>query len=151
VIELQKAIFNAMKADSELLNLLGLDPAVTEADISKRLLPASPQRLAEDCFIHFWQPISSKSRRNFLFENRNIQFRIFDKDESLSNQQTISERLQFIFVGNDTEGGAVQVPSLQGYEDIEYVAEGAIPGVTGSGHYGWYLELIFQNVVKYSR
>ena len=161
---LQIAIFNAMKADEELLRLLGFDPtAVTESEISERLLPAVPERLMPDVFIVFWQPMSNKSRRNFLFENRNIQFRIFMKDSSPETddspysasstipQQLIADRLQFIFIGNETSGGKVKVDGTNGYEDFEYVGEGIIPGVLPSGHYGWFLELIFQNVVKYSR
>lgn len=160
---LQIAIFNAMKADAELLRLLGLDSAVTESEISERFLPAVPLGLSPDAYIMFWQPMSNKSRRNFLFENRNIQFRIFMKDSapdtdevaysasSTIPQQFIADRIQQILVGDEINPGRVIVDGTNGYEDFEYVGEGVIPGVLPSGHYGWYLELIFQNVVKNSR
>jgi len=144
MIELHQAVFNVLKADTQLLNLLGLDPAVTEADISKRLTPTFPSALEVDSLIHFTFPTSYKSRRNYMFETRPIQFRIFTKDPGLIEQQHISNRIEELLVGQP-----ISVGRTISYEQIEYCGEGQIPGRVGE-HYGWFLELEFQNVVKHS-
>jgi len=100
--------------------------------------------LEEETFIRFAFPTSSKSRRNYLFEGRPIQFRIFTKDPGLIEQQGISDRLQEIFVGQK-----ISVGITISYEQIEYVGEGQIPGRFGE-YFGWFLELEFRNVVKHS-
>lgn len=142
MIELQKTIFNVMKADSELLNLLGLGDSATESDISKRLVPTPPNSEIEDVLIHFWFPATFKSFNNQQWENRPIQFRIWAKDASLISQQLISDHLQSLFVNQDIEIRGVN------HSKFHYVGEGQIPGNIVES-YGWYLELLIQNQVRY--
>ena len=143
MIELQQLIFDVMKADSELLNLLGLTNPAVEADISKRLMPTPPTRLIEDVLIHYWFPVTYLSSRNSMWENRHIQFRIYAKDLSLITQQKISRRIQQLFCDRE-----LFIPNLAGYSKFFYVGEGQIPGRIDEW-YGWFAELRIQTQVRY--
>ena len=140
--ELQEAVFNVMKADSELLTLLGLGVSATESDISKRLIPTTPNRMSEFAIIHFWFPQTFKSSRCALWENRPVQFRIWVKDNSLITQQKIADRLQDLFVDQE-----IYVEGIGQYSKFFYVGETTIPGHVDEW-YGQMLELQFQNAVR---
>ena len=143
MIEAQETIYNRMKADSELLKLLGLDDSAVEADISKRLVPTPPNRMNEPALIHFRFPQTVKSFQSSLWEHRSVQFRIWVKDNSLRTQQKISERLQEIFVNQE-----IEIPRIGHYSKFFYVGEGEI-GAPVEELYGWFLELQFGNEVRY--
>jgi len=142
MIALQRFMFNVMKADSELLELLGLGSSAVEADISKRLLPTPPSSEVEDAIIHFWFPATYKSFRNPVMENRPIQMRIWVKDISLITQQKISERLQAIFVNQEFNIEGIN------HSKFFYTGEGQIPGNVGE-LFGWFVELNILTQVKY--
>ena len=142
MIQLQKTVFNTMKADSELLNLLGLGNSATESDISKRLLPTPPNRISEDAAIYFWFPATYKSFGNKQWENRPVQFRIWAKDSSLIMQQQISDRLQELFVNV-----AFSIKGVN-HSKFFYDGEGTIPGNIEES-YGWFLDLRIQTQVKH--
>lgn len=140
MIELQKTVFNAMKVDSELLEMLGLSNSAIEADISKRLLPSPPNMEHEDTIIHFRFPATYKSFTNPMWENRPVQFRIWAKDSALITQQKISVQLQAIFVNQDFAIKGVN------HSKFFYTGEGDIPGNVGE-MYGWFIELRIQTQV----
>ena len=147
MIALHQTVFNTMRKDRELLDLLGLagvNPNQLEPEISKRLVPIAPASASEHTVIHFWFPQSYLSGRSKLMEVRPIQFRIWSRDISLVTQQKIASRLKAIFIG-----AKVPIDTCQ-YSDFFYLGETQIPGPIFQMH-GWSLEIfVLTRVENYS-
>lgn len=141
MVEIQQAIFNALKKDSDLLNLLGLASAA-ESDISKKFIVVPPDREAIFPVLHFWFPPTYLSSRNPGWEFRPIQFRAWAKDPGLITQQRICDRIQGILVNR-----FIPIEGMGQYSKFFYVGEAQIPQRIFEA-YGYSLNLKLQNAIQ---
>lgn len=135
MIDLQRALYQRMAQDSELLKILGLNTA-DESEISKRIVPTPPGTDMQEIetLIHFRFPPTALLNSPVM-ETRPIQFRIWGSDSSLEIQQNISKRLQEIMIVED-----IAISGFSQYSNIFYINEAQVPSQM-FGKFGWLLNL----------